>query len=156
MILALVALTIAILYWGTPNVRMPKFRWLSVGALVAIVIWIIATIGFGLYVAYAASYEATYGALAGVIIFLLWLWLTNNALLFGAELDAELERSRQLQAGIEAEETIQLPPPDTKASKKKQKKYEQDVERGRRLRLSRGLTDGTNDDDGAMQDERSS
>jgi len=136
-IVVLVALTIAILYYATPNVQQPKFRWISVGSFVAIVVWAIATFAFGLYVG-LGSYGDTYGALAGVIVFLLWLWLTNNALLFGAELDAELERARELQAGIEAEETIQLPPRDTKASVKREKQIAGDIEKGRTLRLTGG------------------
>ena len=139
-VVVLAALVIAILYWATPNVRQPSFRWISVGALVAIVVWAVATLGFGLYVVTFARYNETYGTLAGVIVFLLWLWLTNNALLFGAELDAELERGRQLQAGIKAEKTIQLPPRDARASAKRQAKDEQDVTRGRELRESRGRT----------------
>ena len=84
------------------------------------------------------QYNKTYGALAGVIVFLLWLWITNLALLFGAELDAELERGRQLQAGIAAERDLQLPPRDSRVTDKNQAKEEQAVERGRRLRKSRG------------------
>ena len=137
-IVVLVALTIAILYYATPNVQQPRFRWISVGSLVAILVWALATLGFGLYVVYFGSYGQTYGALAGVIVFLLWLWLTNNALLFGAELDAEMERARELQAGIEAEETIQLPPRDTAASRKREAKAADDVGAGRALRLTRG------------------
>lgn len=133
-----VVLVIAILYYATPNVRQPKFRWLSVGAVVAIVVWIIASVAFGFYVANFSNYNRTYGSLAGVVVFLLWLWITNLALLFGAELDAELERGRQLQGGIAAEETIQLPPRDTKKSDKAAAKHEEDVARGRRLRESRG------------------
>lgn len=76
---------------------------------------------------------------AGVIVFLLWLWITNLALLFGAELDAEIERGRELQAGIVAEETIQLPPRDTSASEKKAEKAQEDVERGRALRERSGV-----------------
>ena len=109
-LLAVVALIVALLYYATPNVKQPKFRWISVGAVVAIVTWVVASAAFGFYVANFASYDATYGSLAGVIVFLLWLWITNLALLFGAELDAELERGRELQAGMAAEETIQLPP----------------------------------------------
>lgn len=139
-IVALVALTIAILYHWTPNVRQPRFRWISVGACAALLVWALGTAGFAFYVSRFASYDATYGALAGVIIFLLWLWITNNALLFGAELDAELERARQLQGGIEAEEAIQLPPKDTAASVKRQEKVADDVAAGRALRLSRGRT----------------
>ncbi|MFC8193359.1 YihY/virulence factor BrkB family protein [Cellulomonas sp. NPDC057328] len=133
-VVVLVALAIAILYHATPNVRQPKFRWVSVGAVVAIVVWVLASLGFAFYVANFSSYNETYGSLAGVIIALLWLWITNLALLFGAELDAELERGRQLQGGIEAERSIQLPPRDTKASDKKQAKAEDDVRRGRQVR----------------------
>src|SRR5665648_862886 len=105
-IVVLVALTIAILYYATPNVQQPRFRWTSVGSLIAILVWALATLGFELYVVHFGRYGQIYGALAGVIVFLLWLWLTNNALLFGAELNAEMERARELQAGIEAEQTI--------------------------------------------------
>lgn len=134
----LVVVIIALLYYATPNVRQPKFRWISVGAVVAILVWAIASAGFGFYVANFGSYDATYGALGGVIVFLLWLWITNLALLFGAELDAELERGRELQGGIEAEETLQLPPRDTRASEKREQKYQKDIERGRAIRLDAG------------------
>lgn len=134
-ILFLVALALAILYYATPNVQQPKFRWISVGAFVAIVIWILASAAFGFYISGFANYEATYGSLAGVIIFLLWLWLTNTVLLFGAEVDAEMERSRQLQAGIKAEQTIQLPPRDTRQSDKAAEKLIERVDEGRQLRL---------------------
>lgn len=107
----------------------------------AILVWVLASVGFGFYVANFGSYNKTYGALAGVIVFLLWLWITNLALLFGAELDAELERGRQLQAGIRAERDLQLPPRDSRVALKNQAKEEQDVERGRALRESRGQDD---------------
>lgn len=135
-VLLLVIAAVAILYHATPNVRQPKVRWLSPGAIVAVVVWLLASLGFGFYVANVGSYESTYGSLAGIIILLLWLWLTNVALLFGAELDAEIERGRQLQSGIEAERTIQLPPRDTRASDKRRAKAEEDVRRGRALRES--------------------
>jgi membrane protein len=135
-LLVVVALIVALLYYATPNVKQPKFRWISVGALVAILTWVIASALFGFYVANFSHYNRTYGSLAGVIVFLLWLWITNLALLFGAELDAELERSRQLQAGIPAEEVIQLPARDTRKSDKAAKNEREDVERGRRLRLT--------------------
>ncbi len=110
-----VALLIAGLYYATPNVQQPKFRWLSMGSFIALLVWVVASVGFGFYVANFSSYGATYGSLAGVVVFLLWLWITNLALLFGAEFDAEMERGRQLQAGIPgAEDQIQLPPRDTK------------------------------------------
>ena len=132
--LAIVIALVAVLYHATPNVKQPKFRWMSVGAAIAILTWLVASVAFGFYVANFGSYNKTYGSLAGVIVFLLWLWLTNLALLFGAEVDAELERSRQLQAGIAAEESLQLPPRDTRASDKKAAKYEERIEEGRRLR----------------------
>ena len=114
--------------------QQPKFRWVSVGAGFAIVVWILASLAFGVYVANFGSYNETYGALGGVIILLLWLWLTNVALLLGAEVDAELERSRQLQAGIEAEEVLQLPPRDTRRSESEAAKLAEQIEQGRELR----------------------
>lgn len=137
-ILVLVALAVAILYYATPNVQQPKFRWLSIGSAIAILVWVTASVGFGFYVSNFSNYNKTYGSLAGVIVFLLWLWLTNLALLFGAELDAELERGRQLQAGIPAESELQLPPKDTRVVDKNQKADEEDIQRGRQLRHTKG------------------
>ena len=137
MLLAVI-LAVAILYYATPNVQQPKFRWISVGAVLAIVVWIVASAAFGFYVANFSSYNKTYGALAGAIVFLLWLWITNLALLFGAELDAELERGRELQSGLPAEEQIQLPPRDTRKIEKAEAKEREDVERGREIRKQRG------------------
>ncbi|NQX36344.1 YihY/virulence factor BrkB family protein [Herbiconiux sp. VKM Ac-2851] len=138
-VLALVVvLILAILYYATPNAKQPKFRWMSMGALLAIVVLVIATVAFGFYVANFSNYDKTYGSLAGVVIFLLWLWIVNNAILFGAEFDAELERGRQLQAGIAAEEDIQLPPRDTRKSDKAAAKEEKDVAEGRRIRERTG------------------
>jgi membrane protein len=134
-LLALVVIgVVALLYYATPNVKQPRFRWISVGAFVAIMVWLLASVGFAFYVANFSSYDKTYGSVAGVVIALLWLWLTNLALLFGAELDAELERGRQLQAGMPAEETIQLPVRDTRGIVKSDTKREKDLARGRRLR----------------------
>ncbi len=137
-ILLLVILAIAILYYATPNVKQPKFRWMSLGSAIALVIFLLASLAFAFYVANFNSYEKTYGAIGGVIISLLWLWILNMSLLFGAEFDAEMERGRQLQAGIEAEETIQLPPRDTKQSDKLQAREEDDIRRGRELREQHG------------------
>ena len=137
-ILVCVVLAVAVLYYSTPNVKQPKFRWISIGAGFAIVIWIAASVLFGFYVANFGSYNKTYGTLAGVIVFLLWLWITNLALLFGAELDAELERGRQLQAGLPAERDIQLPPRDTRVLDKNEKAEEKDIERAEELRRTRG------------------
>jgi membrane protein len=133
-ILLIVVVLVALLYHATPNIRQPKFRWISVGAAIAIITWVVASAAFGFYVSNFGNYNKTYGSLAGVIVFLLWLWLTNLALLFGAEVDSELERSRELQAGIEAEETLQLPPRDTRGSDKRAEKLEERIAEGRALR----------------------
>ncbi len=131
---AIVILVVGLLYYTTPNVQQPKFRWISVGAAVAILIWVLASVGFAFYVANFSSYNKTYGSLAGVIVALLFLWITNLALLFGGELDAELERGRELQAGIAAEEELQLPARDTRNIKKARKKRDKDIALGRRIR----------------------
>jgi membrane protein len=111
-VLALVVSTIfSLLYYATPNVRQPRFRWFTLGGFVALLVWVLASALFAFYVANFGSYNKTYGSLGAVVIFLVWLWLSNIAVLFGAEFNAELERGRELQAGMrEAEETIQLPP----------------------------------------------
>ncbi|WP_455905493.1 YihY/virulence factor BrkB family protein [Microbacterium sp.] len=137
----LVVLIVAILYYATPNAKQPKFRWISIGALLAIIVLGLATLGFGFYVANFSNYDRTYGSLAGIIVFLLWLWIANLALLFGAEFDAELERGRQLQAGIAAEEDIQLPPRDTRKSDKAAEKEQKDIDEGRRIRTESGADD---------------
>lgn len=134
----IVVVVIALLYYFTPNVRMPKFRWVSPGALLAIVVAALATVGLGFYVANFGSYDRTYGTLAGVIVFLLWLWIMNVVLLFGAEFDAEMERGRQLQAGIPAEEDIQLPPRDTKKIEKDAAKERKLIDEAREIRLHAG------------------
>ncbi len=113
----------------------------QLGAAFAIVVWVLASAAFGFYVANFSNYNATYGSLAGAVVFLLWLWITNLALLFGAELDAELERGRELQAGIPAEESVQLPLRDDRNLDKARAKRADDIERGRRLRRSRGSSD---------------
>jgi membrane protein len=110
--LAVVVTMLAFLYWAAPNVKQPKFRWLTPGGALALVGWIVASVGFAFYVANFGSYNETYGAIGGVIVFLVWLWITNLAILFGAEFDAELERERELESGMPAQEDIQLPPRD--------------------------------------------
>jgi len=141
-VLAVVVIAVvALLYWGTPNVRQPKFRIISVGAFVAILVWLAASVGFAFYVANFSSYNATYGSVGGVIVALLWLWLTNNALLFGAELDAELERARELAGGEHAEETIQLPVRDRRGIRKAERRRRKDTEAGRAVRESFGAGD---------------
>lgn len=156
LLLLLVVIIIALLYWATPNVRQPKFRWMSTGALVAIVVWVAASVGFGLYVSNFSNYNKTYGSLAGVIVFLLWLWLGNLALLFGAEFDSELERARQLQAGMDSEEDLQLPVRDDRKVRKAQAGLSKLVAQARELRQRFGRSQGTADEDGNLQDENAS
>ncbi|MEU7584679.1 YihY/virulence factor BrkB family protein [Micromonospora sp. NPDC049230] len=98
-LLILVSLMFAILYWASPNARHGGFRWVSPGGVLAVVIWLVISGLFALYVSNFGSYDKTYGALAGVIVFLIWLWLSNIAILLGAEFDAELERGRAIAAG---------------------------------------------------------
>jgi membrane protein len=111
-VLAVVIVTmLAFLYYAAPNVKQPSFRWLTPGSGLAIAVWILASIAFGIYVANFGSYNKTYGALGGAVVFLIWLWLSNVAVLLGAELHAEIERERELKAGkSEATEQIQLEP----------------------------------------------
>ncbi|WIX99348.1 YihY/virulence factor BrkB family protein [Amycolatopsis mongoliensis] len=112
----LVSLAFALLYWVGPNVRQPGFKWLTPGGLVAVLLWVLASAGFALYVANFGSYNKTYGSLAGVIVFLVWLWISNLAVVLGAELDAELARGRTIEEGhAEDQEEPFLPPRDTKA-----------------------------------------
>jgi membrane protein len=108
-ILVVLALMIAVLYYSTPNVKLRGFKWVSPGAGVAILVAIVASALFAFYVGNFGSYDKTYGSLAGVVIFLIWFWLINVALLFGIELDAEIERSKELKEGVpRAEKEIQL------------------------------------------------
>jgi membrane protein len=108
-IVAIVMGIIATLYYVAPNVRQPGWRWVTPGGALAVLGWLVASAAFALYVANFGSYNKTYGSLGGVVVFLVWLWISNLAILFGAEFDAELERSRELAAGLPAEETLQLP-----------------------------------------------
>lgn len=133
----IVVLVIAILYHFTPNVKLPKFRVLSVGAFVALLVWVVASAGFAVYVANFGSYDRTYGSVAGVVIALLWLWLTNVALVFGAELDSELERARQLHRGIAAETVLQLPARSSRGIEKAAARRAKDAEQGRLIREQR-------------------
>ena len=95
----IIGLLFALLYWASPNAKHGGFRWVSPGSLLAVLLWLIASVGFGFYVGNFGSYNKTYGSLATVIIFLIWLWISNIAILLGAEFDAELQRSRAIQAG---------------------------------------------------------
>jgi membrane protein len=109
-IVVVVITMLAILYYGAPNVRHPGFRWITPGGVLAVVLWILASIGFAFYVANFGSYNKTYGSLAGVIVFLVWLWISNVAVLLGAEMNAELERGRELESGVPEERTSAMEP----------------------------------------------
>jgi membrane protein len=107
--LAVVVLMIGILFHAAPNVALPGFKWVTPGAVATVVVWVVASAAFALYVANFGAYDKTYGSLGGVVVLLLWLWITNLALLFGLELNAERERNRELRAGVAgAERELQL------------------------------------------------
>jgi membrane protein len=132
----LVFVIIGVLYYATPNVRHSRVRWVSWGALFAIVVWALATAGFGLYVSTVATYPRVYGWLGGGLVLLIWLYITNLVLVLGAEVDAELVRVRQLAAGIPAEETIQLPARGTARTLRLARIRSEDVQAGRAIRES--------------------
>jgi membrane protein len=111
----IVSFMFAFLYWAAPNVRQPGFRWISPGGLLGVAIWIVASAAFAFYVASFASYNKTYGSLGGVIAFLVWLWISNIAILIGAEFNAELERGRRIEAGdVRPDEEPYVEPRDTR------------------------------------------
>jgi membrane protein len=112
-LLAVVILMISILYYAAPNVKLPGFRWVTPGSALAVVIWLIASALFAFYVANFGSYDKTYGTLGGLVALLVWMWISNLALLFGVELNVEQERSREVAEGMpRAEREIQLEPRD--------------------------------------------
>ncbi|MFD4569459.1 YihY/virulence factor BrkB family protein [Streptomyces sp. NPDC058475] len=113
-LVVLVTVMIAVLYWATPNAKVRGFRWITPGSFLALLIWMIASAGFALYVANFASYNKTYGTLAGVIVFLVWLWITNLAILLGLEFDAELARQRAVAGGHPAGDEPYVQPRDTR------------------------------------------
>ncbi len=114
--LVLVVIVIfATLYWAAPNVKPPGFRWITPGSALGVLIWIVASAAFAFYIANFGNYNRTYGAMAGVIIFLIWLWISNIAILFGLEFDAELQRGRAIAAGHPPEEEPYVEPRDTRS-----------------------------------------
>jgi membrane protein len=113
-LLLLVSLMFAILYWASPNVKQPGFRWVSPGGILGVIVWLIASALFAFYVANFGSYNKTYGALGGVITFLVWLWISNIAVLLGAEFNAELERGRRIEEGMPAGREPFAEPRDTR------------------------------------------
>jgi membrane protein len=113
LVAALFVLMIGVLYYASPNVKQRGFKWVTPGSVVALVVWLLASAAFAFYVANFGSYNKTYGSLAGLVIFLVWFWITNLAILFGHELNAERERSAELEEGVpRADREIQLEPRD--------------------------------------------
>ncbi|MGW5611764.1 YihY/virulence factor BrkB family protein [Streptomyces sp. NPDC003753] len=113
-LIVLVTVMIAILYWASPNARVKGFRWITPGSFLALVIWMIASGAFAFYVANFASYNKTYGTMAGVIVFLVWLWITNLAVLLGLEFDAETVRQRAIAGGLPTDTEPYTEPRDTR------------------------------------------
>jgi membrane protein len=108
--LLLVLVILGVLYYASPNAKVSGVRWVTAGAALALLAWIVASLLFALYVSNLGSYNQTYGALGGVVVFLLWLWITNMAFLLGAEFNAEVERTRRLESGVSgAKHTLGLP-----------------------------------------------
>jgi membrane protein len=120
-VMLLVVITMfAVLYFAAPNVKLRRFRWLTPGGVLAVVVWLVASGAFAFYVANFGSYNKTYGTLGGIIIFLVWLWISNLSILVGAEFNAELERGRELEAGDpRAQDSIQLPPRDVRKHRRR-------------------------------------
>ena len=113
-LVAVFVLMLGILYYASPNVKQRGFKWITPGSLVALVIWVLASAAFAFYVANFSSYNKTYGALAGAVVLLVWLWITNLAIVVGHQLNAERERSAEIAEGVpRAEREIQLEPRDT-------------------------------------------
>jgi len=112
-LIVIVSFMFALLFWAAPNVKHPKFNWVSPGGVLAVLLWIVASAAFAFYVANFGSYNKTYGSLGGVIVFLIWLWISNTVILLGAEFNAELERGRQIEAGHPEEREPFLEPRDT-------------------------------------------
>ncbi|MFJ7783344.1 YihY/virulence factor BrkB family protein [Streptomyces albidoflavus] len=114
-LLLLVIGMIALLFWAAPNTKGPGLRWVTPGSFLALVIWLLASAGFAVYVANFGSYNKTYGALAGVVVFLVWLWISNIAILLGLEFDAELARERAVVGGHPVDEEPYVEPRDTRS-----------------------------------------
>ncbi|MGW5248455.1 YihY/virulence factor BrkB family protein [Streptomyces sp. NPDC004129] len=113
-LVVLVTLMIAILCWASPNAKVKGFRWITPGSFLAVVIWMIASGAFAFYVANFASYNRTYGTMGGVIVFLVWLWITNLAILLGLEFDAETVRQRAIAGGLPPDTGLYTQPRDTR------------------------------------------
>ncbi|WAC53039.1 YihY/virulence factor BrkB family protein [Frigoribacterium sp. SL97] len=133
-LVALAVLSVAMLYFFTPNVRPPRLRWVSYGAMVALGGWALATVGFAVYVATVSNYDRFYGWVGGVVVVLLYAYISNFVLVLGGELDSEILRMRQLRRGVQAEEVIPLPLRDTARNHILARNLAWDVRVGRAIR----------------------
>jgi membrane protein len=129
-LLVIIGLILAILFWASPNAK-HGFQWVSPGGFIAVILWLIASALFALYVANFSHYNKIYGSLAGVIVFLIWMWISNVAILFGAEFNAELERGRAVAGGHPIEEEPFSELRDDRKLRKKEKGSRRASRRGR-------------------------
>lgn len=131
-----VTLNVAILYYGTPNAKFPHFRWMSAGALISVIGVVCVSLLFALYVKNFAHFDRTYSSFAGVIVVLIWIWIINLVLLFGADFDAQFERARELESGLPAERQVQLEPRDVKLIERNAERRRQELAEARRIRAA--------------------
>lgn len=143
LLVVLVVFVVALLYFFAPNIRPPHFRWMSLGAMVAIAVLAVASTGFGVYIAGFSSYERIYGSFASIIVFALWMWIANMALLIGVEFDAEMERIRELRSGVPAETQVQLPLRDATRIVKVVRNDRADAAKAHAIRAEAADTDDT-------------
>ncbi|MFD5214978.1 YihY/virulence factor BrkB family protein [Microbacterium sp. NPDC058345] len=136
-LVAVVVIVVALLYYFAPNIAHPRFRLISLGAVIAIALFALASVGFGFYVSNLADYDRIYGSFAGIVMLLLWLWIGNMSLLAGALFDAEMERIRELRHGIPAERDIQVPLRDTERVRRNARAELEEARAARRFRRSR-------------------
>lgn len=153
-LVVLFSLMIALLYWAAPNVTVrPRFRWISPGSLLAVLIWLGASALFALYVANFGSYDRTYGSLAAVIVFLIWLWISNIAILLGLEFDAELARRRAVEAGGPPGQEPYVEPRDTRGLRPAHGGADEGADKRTGERTGGGTDGGARTDEGAHTDE---
>ena len=152
-LLVILSVLLAVLFWASPNARQGGVRWVSPGGVIAVVVWLVVSGLFALYVTYFASYNKTYGSLAGVVVFLVWLWLTNIALLLGAEVNAELDRGRAIAGGLPEHVEPFAEPRDTRAMDDDERAEAERAVRYREGALTDGADEARSEDAGAARTE---
>ncbi|MDT4925552.1 MAG: rane protein [Pseudonocardiales bacterium] len=135
-LLVIVSMMFSLLYKASPNVKQPGMRWITPGGVIAVIVWLIASGLFAVYVSFSGSYNKTYGSLATVIVFLVWLWITNIAILLGAEFNAETQRQRAIQAGMPADLEPFAELRDTRKLDAPDKRQAEEADRVRRATMS--------------------